>query len=937
MRYLFRPVLLLLAAALLAGCDADKPLPPDPDTLTGTLDNGIVYFVRRNALPTNRVELRLVVRAGSVLEDDDQQGLAHVLEHMAFNGTARFDKQQLVDYLESIGMRFGPDLNAYTSFDQTAYILQVPVDKPGALETGFQILSDWAFAIENEDGEIEQERRVVIEEWRLGRGAGQRIRDRQFPVLFQGSRYADRLPIGKKEVLDTFAPQRVRDFYAAWYRPASMGVMAIGDADTATLLAHVKTHFGRQAPRATDRPLHDVPAHAEPRVSIVSDPEATGTHVAILHKRPPEASRSAADFRRDLMDTLIETMLRQRLDEAKREPDAPFIHADVWSGRWILGAAMFGVNGTAKDNAGLPALRRLLAVEEQARRFGFADSELRRARDAVRLRAERTYAERAKTESTVFADAYTHAFVFDETIPSAETQLRLTHRILPTIARDDVVARALQVLATSNRVVTVSGPDKPGITLPTEAECLDLLAGAADADIAPYIDAVADAPLLATPPPPGAIAVRTYDKRLDVHTWTLSNGMTVLLKATPFKQDEILISVFSPGGHSTADDDAFIAASSAAEVVQECGFGQFSRTALDKKLMGTAVSVTPYVHELRSGIEAGCRPDDLETCLQLIHLAFTAPRRDPEAFAALRDRKRESLRHRLGEPETAFWDCVKFTLAGKHPRRAPWTPETVDRMDLDASLAFYAARFGDAAGFTVILVGAIDPRSIDGPIGRYLASLPAADRKEAWRDIGVRAPTGTVTEVVAKGSEPKGRVHRVYGTAFEWSPRARRQVEAMLHILQIRLREKLRETIGGTYHAAVYPLFEQYPVPTCESRISFGCDPAAIPAMTAAMEAEVATMQSTLVDDVHMTKAREIMVQAWRVGLERNAVWKGLLDAWRWHGEYPGESLDRYEQWLGELTPETIRETARRRLGTPNVATILLKPETPTETAPEDK
>lgn len=920
---------LALLALGFAGCDRDRALPPDADTLVGQLENGLTYYVRENAKPANRLELRLVVLAGSVQEEDDQQGLAHLLEHMAFNGTDSFDKQQLVDYLESIGMRFGPGLSAYTTFDQTVYVLQVPVDREGAVDTGFRILRDWAFGIRNEDAEIEQERRVVVEEWRLGRGARQRIRDAQFPVLFKGSRYADRLPIGKKHVLDSFEPKRVRDFYKTWYRPELMAVIAVGSVGRDEVLQRISTLFGGAAPPddSTPRIIHDVPIHEDTLVSIVADREATASSVQILHKHAMDPLRTIADYRLGLIDDIISQMFRQRLDECRREPNTPFVRTHAYDGKWILGAAVFSVGAEVKDEGFEKGLRRLLEEEERVLRFGFTATEFDRAKSVLALRAEKQHAERETTESTRYASAYTTAFLFGRVEPGSDAKLQLTRRLLPTVTAGDISERSRTLLGRKSRVVFVSGPEKPGIDLPKEDAVCAILEAVDGWKIAAYEDSVADTPLLQREPVPGRIVKRETVPDLGVTIWTLSNGARVLLKPTQFKKDEILVKAISAGGHSLASDEDYVAAAGAAAVVNECGFGSFTRIGLQKRLAGKAANISPFIDELREGVTGSCRPADLRVLMQLLHLVFTSPRKDTEAFGIYCERRRAELKHRLAQPETAFWDCVKFTLAGEHPRRKPWTPETIDSLDLDSSIRFYRDRFGDAANFTFVFVGDFTTAQLEKHICRYVASLPAVGDKGTWRDLGIRAPEGRVLRAVDKGTAPKGRVYRVYGIPFTWEAQERQRVQAMLHILRIRLREKLRETIGGTYYTAVYPIYQHYPVATCESRISFGCAPDKMDALTAAVEKEVAHIQSELLDALYVTKAREIMLQEWKVGLTRNAFWMDLLESWEWHGEDPRVPIREFEGWVRKLSRESIREIAARYLKTDNVTTILLRPE----------
>jgi len=929
-RLLLKSLLPGLLLGFLCGCDEkDQALRFDPRARTGKLKNGLTYYVRRNAKPKNRLALRLVVRVGSVLEEDDQQGLAHLLEHMAFNGTKRFDKQELVNYMESIGMRFGPGLNAYTSFDKTVYMLQVPVDKEGAVDTGFKILSDWAFGIKNEDEEINQERGVVIEEWRLGRGAGQRLRDKHFPVLFKGSKYADRLPIGKKKVLDTFKPQRVRDFYQEWYRPNMMAVIAVGDVDADNLLESIRTHFGGVEAEPVDRTktTFEVPDHPTTLISIAGDKEATSSSVSVYYKGPVQPHRTVADYRAKLVDSLAFGMLNQRLEEIRQRADAPFLGAHASSASYVRTKRLVTLGATVKDTGFLDGLESILVEGERVRRFGFTKSELERMKAERMKSVERAFRERLTTESVVYAGRYTQNFLLDNVDPGIEAGIKLHRYLLPRISVSEVSERAKELFRTDNRVVLVSGPEKEGVKMPDRAMVQATFVKAEKAEIEPYVDAVSDRPLLARDLKPGSITKRDSLPGLGITVWRLSNGVQVLLKATDFKKDEIRVSAFKPGGHSLVPDKDFIAASTAASIVSECGFGDFSKLQLKKKLAGKTVYARPYISELRAGLSGGCRPKDLETMMKLVHLGFTAPRRDPDAYAAYRNRMRTWVEHRLAKPETAFWDAVKWTLVSKHPRHKPWTPEMVDGMDMERSLAVYRKLTESATGYVFMFVGNLDFTETEKLVCKYLASLPGSEEVKKWKDVGVRPPKGKVEVTVKKGQDPKARAYRVYQVPFKWSAKEKVRITAMLHILRIRLREKLRETIGGTYYTAVYPVYGHYPYSYCESRISFGCAPDKVDELLGVVEKDVADLQKELVDDIYLTKAKQIMLQEWRVNREKNGFWMSLMDSWQWHGDDPKVTVNGFEGWVNELTKEDIRKIARKYLDTPNVATIFLKPE----------
>lgn len=907
---------------------AEQPLAYDPLVTRGTLPNGVRYVIRENGKPANRLELRLVVNAGSVLETDDQQGLAHFLEHMAFNGTEHFEKQELVDYLESIGMAFGPDLNAYTSFDETVYMLQVPTDDEAVLEKAFLILRDWAEGLTLVGEEIEKERGVVIEEWRLGRGAMQRLRDKHFPVLFHDSRYASRLPIGKLEVLQEFEHDRLRAYYEDWYRPELMAVVAVGDVPPARVEAWIRQYFADVPAegRAPPRPAFPVPDHPRTLVSVATDAEATQSSFSVYYKHPVAPLQTRGDYRRRIKEGLFTAMLNQRLDELRTRPNPPFLSAYAFKGRFVRTKDLFGLGATVEDNGIERGLQAVLTEAERVRRHGFTASEFERAK-AERLRAMQVaYNERRTTESKRYAGEYVDDLLHDTVSPGVEAELQLHQAILPDLAVAELNDLAEEWVTTTNRVILVSGPDKPGIRLPDQDELLAVFEQVAQADIAPYEDNAPDGPLVAEPPPPGSVVARDHIEELGVTRWTLSNGIRVHLKPTEFKSDEVLFSAFSPGGHSLSSLENFIPASSAADAMQVSGVDDLSRVQLEKALAGKVVSVSPYIDALREGLEGSCSPEDLETLLELVYLRFTAPRADEEAFAAYQDRTRASLANRLAEPAAVFADRMTEVLSQDHPRRRPWKPETVEAMDLEDSLGFYQDRFEDANDFDFLFVGRFDPDTLQPLVERYLGSLPVREGDEQWVDHDIEPPPGSVEVDVHKGVDPKSRVHMVWHGPLEWTYAQRIQVNAMLDALNIRLRETVREDLGGTYSIYAYAKLQHYPAPRYQIHLTFGCAPHQAEPLIAAVEAEIARLSDEPLDAATLTKVKQTMVRQREINLKKNSFWQYVLQFYTWHGEDPRTLLE-FDRLVEALHPEQIRETAAQYFGTPNQAVFRLFPE----------
>jgi zinc protease len=915
-------------AARLAAADTASPLPLDPRIITGRLPNGVRYFIRRNARPEKRAELRLAVNAGSVLEGDDQRGLAHFVEHMAFNGTKRFERQELVNFIERIGMRFGAHLNAYTSFDETVYMLRVPTDKPAVVDTAFQILEDWAHAVAFDSAEVEKERGVVIEEWRAGLGAEERIREKHFPVLFRGSRYAERLPIGDRQTLETFRHASLRRFYTDWYRPDLMAVVAVGDFDPKAIEAHIRRRFaGIPRPaRPLDRPVYGVPDHDSTYVAIATDREATQSGVTVLYKQPVRAQRTLGAYRQGLVEGLYNDMLNDRLYELTQKPDAPYIGASSSQGRFIRSKEVYVLGAGVKDGGMVRGLEAVLTEAERVDQHGFTATELERAKQNLLRGYEQAFAEREKSESDGYADEYVRNFLEQEPVPGIATEYELAKRFVPGIRLAEVNRLAREWITDKSRVVLASAPEKEAVSVATEAELRGVLARARGREVAAYSDSVSVGALVATPPAPGRVVSERVDTALGTREWTLSNGIRVILKPTDFKADELLVSAFSPGGSSLVPDSLFWRVAFASQLVGLGGVGSFDAIALQKKLAGKAVGASPYITTEYEGVSGSASPKDAETLFQLIHLYMTAPRRDSTVVLAFKQNAKAALANRSADPEVALGDTLAAVLSQHHPRVRPITPELVEEQDLDRSLALYRDRFADAADFTFVIVGTFRPDSLRPLVERYLGSLPARGRRESWRDVGVRPPAGVVTRDVRKGIEPKSRTQIVFTGDFQYTSQSRLALRAVADVLEIKLRERLREALGGTYGADVYASPQRIPRESYAVTVDFGSAPQRVDELTAAVFAEIDSLKANGPSAADLGKVKEIYLRQFETDLKQNGWWLGQLAAYAQHGEDP-RTLLAYPDRVRALTADQVRDAAQRWLDKSRYVKVSLMPE----------
>ncbi|HEY6659729.1 MAG TPA: pitrilysin family protein, partial [Pyrinomonadaceae bacterium] len=614
-----------------------QPMPVDPQITIGTFKNGLRYYIRANKKPDKRAELRLVVKAGSILEDDDQRGLAHLVEHMAFNGTKNFPKHELIEFIESLGMRFGADLNAYTSFDETVYMLQIPTDKPEAMDRAFQVLEDWAHNVSFEAAEIEKERGVVLEEWRSGRGAGMRNVEKLFPVMFKGSRYANRLPIGTPEIIQNGKPERIKQFYTDWYRPDLMAVVAVGDFDKAAIEKLITSHFGSLPAATSPRPrqVYDVPDRTETGYAINTDKETTTTSIEVDTLLPARPQGSIGMYRQEIVDRLFSGMLNARFSELAQKPDTPFVFGFSGRGRFLARTKdVASLNALVKEGNVERSLRVLLDEAERVARFGFTETELARQKANVLRSYERLALEKENTMSAMRAAEYIRNFLIDENLPSLDDEYAFHQRFLPeiTLAEINKLAREWFPVSSQNRLVVVTAPQKAGLAIPDEAK-LAAIIKAPSAELKAYADTVGSAVLLESMPTPGKIVNTKTDDKAGLTIWELANGVKVVLKPTTFRADEILFRAASPGGTSLASDADYIPASTASQVITAGGIAKFSAIDLGKMLTGKVASATPFIGELEEGLSGSSSRKDLETMFQLIYLRFTQPRADANAFA----------------------------------------------------------------------------------------------------------------------------------------------------------------------------------------------------------------------------------------------------------------------------------------------------------------
>jgi zinc protease len=907
--------------------DVTGALPLDPAVRSGTLSNGLTYLIRRNGRPEKRAMLRLAVKAGSMNEDDDQRGLAHMLEHMAFNGSTHFKPGELVSYLESIGARFGPHVNAYTSFDETVYMLDVPTDRPGTLVRGFEALSDFAGGITLDTAEIDRERGVVIEEWRGQLGAGTRMQEPQLKALFGDSRYVSRLPIGTPEVLKNFPADRLRQFYRDHYRPGRMAVIVVGDIDPGEIEELIRQHFTSLQAGGAPRAVYPIPDHADTRYVAVSDVEAQGSSVSVTHKGALAPLRTADEYRASLVRALMHQMLNARFAEIDRRPDAPFLRAGSDDEEIGLTVEAASVSARVNDGAAATGLRAIGEEIARVRQHGFGGAELDRAKRSTLAAYERAYNERGTTESSAYASELLRYYLSEESAPGIEIELGLVRQFLPTITAPEIGALAREIFSDRNRVVIAASPQKTGLVAVTEPVMRDALTAGLAATVTAWRDEINGSELLARKPVPGKVTARREIAEIGVTVLTLSNGVEVWLKPTDFRNDQVLFASYARGGLSLVGRDEYQSAALATSLVGIAGVGGFTPVDVGKLLAGRIGSASAYVSSYSQGVNGSSTPKDLETALQLAYLHFTAPNDNPEAFDLLKRRLEASLANQAQSPGAVYGERVRRVNTLDHYSAHALRLEDLPRLDPGKMLAFYQQVFANAANFTFFFVGTFTVDAVTPLIEQYLGSLPSTGARDARTgDMRLDFPRAVVRETVIKGQEPRSQTVITFFADTGLEELETHRLQAATEVLEMRLRDILREQLGGTYSVGVsYSNTSPQPGYGVTS-VQFGSAPENVASLTTAVMTEIDRLrrEGPSAEDIRAVKEAE--KNDLQTAIRQNGYWLNSLQAMHLLGRDPKRILQRSER-ADSLTQENVHAALRKYFPNDRRTEVTLMPE----------
>lgn len=925
--------ILILPASLLAQvADLNQKIPTDPDVRIGKLENGLTYYIRKNAKPEKKVDLRLVLNAGSILETDKQVGLAHFMEHMVFNGTKTFPKNELINYLQSIGVKFGQHLNAYTSFDETVYFLPIPADDPVKLDKGFQILEDWAFNANLETKDIDDERGVVIEEYRTRLGSGERMMKNYLPKMLHNSLYAKRLPIGTKENLETFKPDEIRQFYKDWYRPNLMAVIVVGDINVDEMEAKIKSHFAKYKNPANpkERKSFDIPNHKETFVSVNTDKEATSANVQIFYKdnEKSKPSTTVGDFKNDLIEGLFSQMLNARLQEYTNKPNPPFVYGYSFHGS-MLGRekeAFQSMAMTAEDKQ-LEAVKVLAIENERARKFGFTQTELDRAKKDYLSYYETAYNDRDKNNSSAYLGRYQSHFLEGEAIPSITFEYNLVKELLPTLTLKDVNNVIQSYIKDENRVIILTGPEKEGLKTPTENDVLAAL-DVSKVEITPYEDAVIAESLIRNELKTGSVTNTSKNDKLGTTTLTLSNGAKVTYKKTDFKNDEILFRAASFGGFNALDTKTYKTINLATNAVPQAGIAGMDQNALAKFNSGKLYSVSPYVGGMMEGFYGNSTQKDLEYLFQSVHAYFTDLNFDEKTYEAEKSKSKSFYTNMMSRPESYFQKEISDFMYGHNERYISFPPTDKDWDNTNYKKAYelFKERFADASDFEFFFVGNVTDEQMKTFAEKYIASLPALNRNETFKDTGSRAKTGIHKKEVFKGTDDKATVRISYMGETTYSDKENLAMQALGEIVTIKLIEELREKEGGVYGASARGSLNKLPYGSYNFTISYPTNPASADKLIELTLKEVEKIQQNGPDVKDLDKFKEGEMTDYTKSVKENSYWIDVLFDSYTDQENPEKALD-FEKNLKALTAKDVQDVAKKYLNKNRVIAVL-KPET---------
>ena len=926
--------LLVLAFSLVAVAQQPQPLPIDSAVRVGKLENGLTYYIRHNEYPKQRAEFHIAQAVGATMEEDHQNGLAHFLEHMAFNGTEHFAGKGIIEYFESIGVNFGGNINAYTSLDETVYRLsEVPTIREGIVDSALLVMHDWACGLLLLEDEIDAERGVIREEWRTGAQANRRMWKAINPLKYPGSQYAKRDVIGDTAVINNFTYDALRDYYKKWYGPDNQAIIVVGDIDVDQVEQKIKALWADVPERVNrgERPLYSVDDNVEPIVAIVRDKEAQYTRIEMEFKKnqlPKPLRGTNVAYMQSLAYELVCDMFNNRMSELSMKPEATFVGAGSYYGELVKEKDAFVAVYLAKQGQEVAAYKDLLTQLEKMRRYGFTYAELDRVKKEMLAAYEKSYNERNTMRNIAYAQECIRHYLSDEPIPGIAWEYEMIQQILPVLTVDMLNQIAQTMVTDENLIISFQAPEDETVVLPAEAEAVEMLAAVKNEEIEAPIEEAIRENLVETAPKAGKIKKTAYNESLGVTEWTLSNGVRVAVKPTTFKQDEILFYAFSQGGNSLVATADLPSAELATSVVELGGLADMSATDLQKALTGKRVSISPSISAYSESLNGSSTIKDLETLLQLNYLYFTAPRRDEESYQTLISILESQLANRDKNPKVAFSDSVQMMASGHSDRTIILNKAMLEKVSLDKALEVYKARFANPADFTFFFVGNVDPadKAFQAQVCTWLGGLKTYKKRETAADDKVRVFPGKDQNYFTREMETKTASNRIQYTAYDmpYTLANNLNMEMIGKILSTRYLESIREREGGSYGVGCAGWMNRHPVPYAQLIMQFDTDPEKQEKLMSIIHEEVMTIVENGPLAKDLQKEKESMLKDFEEDLEKNSYWKSVLSMYYKNGI---NFITDYKAAVEAITAETVQETLKKLVDAGNVFEVVMLPE----------
>jgi len=901
---------------------------------TGVLPSGLRYFILENSMPENRAYLTLAVKAGSVLEEDNERGLAHFVEHLAFNGTERFPESKLVSYLRSLGMRFGPEVNAYTSFDQTVYGIEVPIENDSLgirriPDTALDVIDDWTRAITFEPTDVDDERPVIMEEYRMRLGAWERLRQKWLPVLFRGSPYADRMPIGKPEIIEGAPASRMEAFFKKWYKADNMALILVGDFNGEALEASLIDHFmiGKPA-EPVNRPLFDLPLPQKGNLEVLTltDSELTAAYINIYYKRSPQARRGDLSYyRSEIIDYLIDAMLSLRFEEALLKPETPHVSVNAGTASYAASSRFYVLMSQAKTGSAQASLEDLLKIKEAMLRYGFTASELATAGEMLVSDLQKLAQEKNRQHSQKYINSLTDYYLKGGNYADVEWELNAVTQMLPHIKARDINAAVKDYFASGDVQVFIFAPDSEQDSLPSEERVREMMAGSKKIVTAPPKTQAVEGGLLSSVPERGKVVSESIDADTDAVLWELSNGARLILKTTKNKNDEIVLQAMARGGTSSAAPEDDVSASLAIEMTQVSGLGPWPRPELTRKLAGKQVSLSQSVYSYYRNFRGSSNSGDLKDFFEMLYLSFTDQRIDKEAVQAMMDQYKTSLALRREDPHAVFSDEINRTIYSGHPHFKPLELDDLPKANIDTALAF-VRRALNPADYTFIFTGNIELETMRDYTEIYLASIPRGETWNTWTDLNVARP-GKVENIVYKGKEEQGTVYMAWFSKAVYSDQLSAISQVLNEYLEIKLDDEIREKLGGVYSISSGVSVSPVPQGELSMQIYFNCDPKRAQELQAAVIGVLRQVTAGVIDRDTFKKAVEAPKKEWEVSIQSNAYIAQSYANSSVLLNLPLARLDRRPKLYDAVSQSDIRWLCGQFLQSNGPAVVVLVPE----------